>query len=343
MIFNIGTNEPTYDFSVTGFSGAKVTIANEKGSITKTTGSDGSAVFEKLKKGNWQVTATDGKESAAYEVQIGRGFSNTLNINSIPTFLYNGSYKIVDDNDNVITQSLKNWKIRFLSTGTLNFRDLNGAAGGIDVFCVGGGGNGGAGYRAYDGNGVTGGGGGGGGGRTTTKRGVSILNGTYNIVIGGAASSSIFSDGAGNKLAEAAGGESRPARSQWDGGWDTARGGKGGSGGGGGSCHVNTPSGGQNGGSGSSGANNAGENAGNGGSGLDASTGTREFHESNGTLYASGGAGGGYGTMKTGDAAPNTGNGGNGGASSLNLNGTVIDHHSGTKGGSGIVIIRNKR
>lgn len=322
MIFNIGTNEPTFDFSVTGFSGAKVTIANEKGSITKTTGSDGSAVFEKMKKGTWQVTAADGKESAAYEVQIGRGFSNTLNINSIPTFMYNGSYKIVDDNDNVITQSLKNWKIRFLSTGTLNLRDLNGAAGGIDVFCVGGGGNGGNGSLINDVDG--GGGGGGGGGYTTTKIGVTVQKGTYDIYVGGSGGKTsafgVSANGGGN------------------GGSYGGNGGNGGSGGGAGTWSNNVPAAGGTNGSDGHAYVTLGGNA---GKGQGNPPGTREFHESNGKLYSSGGKGGTAGNYPTDrTTAANTGNGGNGGNSGSWFNAT---ERSGVAGGSGIVIIRNKR
>jgi hypothetical protein len=322
MIFNIGTNEPTYNFTVTGYSGAKVTITNGKDSFTKTTGNDGSAVFEKLSKGIWQVTATDGNESVSYEVQIGRDSSNTLNLNAIPSFLYNGTSKIVDDNDNVITQSLKNWKIKFLTSGTLNLTNLNGATGGIDVFCVGGGGNGGNGSLSNDVDG--GGGGGGGGGYTTAKRGLTVKTGTYDVYVGGSGGKTsafgVSANGGGN------------------GGSYGGNGGDGGSGGGAGTWSSNVPAnGGTNGSNGSAYATLGG----NAGKGQGNPPGTREFHESNGKLYSSGGKGGTHGNYSTDrTTAENTGNGGNGGNSGSSFNAT---ERSGIAGGSGIVIIRNKR
>ena len=60
----------------------------------------------------------------------------------IPLFTYTGSYKIVDDTDNAAVGDLQNWKVRFLTSGTLVFISPNSAKAGIDVFCVGGGGGG---------------------------------------------------------------------------------------------------------------------------------------------------------------------------------------------------------
>lgn len=67
-----------------------------------------------------------------------------MTFSTIPAFTYTGDYEIVDDNDNPITTSSGNWKIRFLTSGTLKITDLRGAENGIDVFLAGGGGGGGA-------------------------------------------------------------------------------------------------------------------------------------------------------------------------------------------------------
>lgn len=94
----------------------------------------------------------------------------------VPEFTYTGTYEIVDDNDQDISSALNtaNWKIRFLTSGTLSFSTLYGATDGIDVFLVGGGGQGGGDA-----------GGGGGAGKAATHSGISVQVGTnYSIVIG---------------------------------------------------------------------------------------------------------------------------------------------------------------
>ena len=337
MIFNIGTNEPKFNFTVIGYAGATVTITNGKKSFTKTTGSDGSAVFKKLTKGTWKVTAVDGTESVSYDVQIGKDNSNTLNLNTIPEFTYTGSCKIVDESDNTITQSLKNWKIRFLTGGTLNLTRLNGATNGIDVFCVGGGGGGGNGWGTDS---TAGAGGGGGGGYTKTSKGVTVSeSGVYTITIG---AGGLNKTSGGNTSAfgvSATGGN----------GCSGNKGANGGSGGGG-ACAA----GGSNGGNGSGYANQSSGGAGQGST-------TREFGESSGTLYAGGGGGGG---IFSSTSATNGGSGGSGGGGGGGINGNINGGNGGTNtgggggggagrmantsgvggsGGSGIVVIRNKR
>lgn len=262
--------------------------------------------------------------------------------NVIPEFTYTGDYEIVNDADEPITVSQDNWKIRFLTSGTLKFTDLRSAENGIDVFLVGGGGGGSHGYY-HSGNKSTSGGAGGGGGYTTTAKDVAVVTGTsYEIVIG--AGGSDPSDGSHNggaggassAFGNYANGGDGGRYSYSGGGPGTGSGGSGGSGGG--KC-----------------ANTSGGVAGDGGSdGSDASDGggkgqgttTREFGESGKRLYAGGGAGnkgnktggtpgegGGGAINEPGEA--NTGGGGGGGN-----NGAA----AGTcPGGSGIVVIRNKR
>lgn len=238
-------------------------------------------------------------------------------LNVIPIFTYTGDYEIVDDNDNKISISTDNWKIRFLSSGTLTFSKLFGAEDGIDVFLVGGGGGGKSWDKTFTGPA-------GGGGYTTTKRDVPVIvNQPYDIIIGsggtgGKGSYSYAATSGGNTTAfdlSANGGEGMAAGS-------TGTGGAGGSGGA--ALTTTLPLYG-----GIDGAD--GENSTSGWiGGIGQRTTTREFEELDGKIYANGGNClirdvGAPGT-------PNTGNGGDGGGSGY-----------GGDGGSGIVVIRNKR
>ena len=245
-----------------------------------------------------------------------------------PEFTYTGDYAIVDDNDNAISDFATwtgNWKIRFLTSGTLTFTNLNGAEGGIDVFLVGGGGGGGS-SGTY--------GGGGGGGYTKTIKAVAVhANTTYTIVVGAG----------GGK--ESPGGESSIFGASASGGKPGAgygsNDGKGGDGGSGGGAY------------GSNGARYGGTD-GSDGEGPDNSRGkgqgstTREFGESSGRLYSGGGSSGQLTTVGASKppidetaGAPKTSppaNRGGGGGGTDHVNAST-----GTAGGSGIVIIRNKR
>ena len=85
-----------------------------------------------------------------------------------------------------------NWKIRLLETGKLTFHELRSAANGVDTFIVGGGGNGGTAYGKQAGNhGYSAGGAGGGGGELVLVKGVSVTTTSYDITIGGAANKSV--------------------------------------------------------------------------------------------------------------------------------------------------------
>lgn len=128
-------------------------------------------------------------------------------LHTLPIFTYTGSYELVEDNDTVIASGKNskvviptkyqtytgNWKIRFLTTGTLTFHELRSASNGIDVFLVGGGGNGGGSYAYGAGyNGYAGGGGGGGGGYRTTTKNVMVSLSSYKITVGGAEQATSF-------------------------------------------------------------------------------------------------------------------------------------------------------
>lgn len=229
-----------------------------------------------------------------------------------------------------------NWKIKFLTSGTLTFVKANNAAKGIDIFAVGGGGGGGNQGSAYHG-----GGGGGGGYTTSASRMFFPTDGSsYTITIGegGAVATnggtSSFTDGV--TTITAAGGVKGTANGV---------GGNGGSGGGG---KARYDIGGNGGSDGANGGAGVGNESTAGGTGQVLST--REFGEPTGDLYAGGGAGGsGYqiSTYATGgaggggnatpgekDGTPSTGGGGAGGSGNSSAGGV---------GGSGIVIIRNAR
>lgn len=239
-----------------------------------------------------------------------------------PAFSYSGAYSLVQD-------STYQWRLKFLTSGVVNFSHLGCFASGIDVFCVGGGGSGAGNKTGMDGNT----GGGGGGGYTTTRKKVALQAGTNYTITIGAGGTAVGEKTAGNVGGatsafgvSASGGGGAP---QW-GGW----GGNGGSGGG--SSYTNDGgtiiAGGH---GGYDGGNGGGDHPGSG----QGST-TREFGESGGTLYAGGGGGawiasgvtvlggsggGGNGYQK---GADNYGGGGGGG---------------GAAGGSGIAVIRDAR
>ena len=135
--------------------------------------------------GQLSGTITDG------EVKVFLNFSKNR---SIPAFTYTGSSQIVDDSNNVISSPstyVGNWKIRFLSSGTLTFSDNTGISSGIDIFVVGGGGSGATG-SAYIGNNSFGGGGGGGGAAITVKKFLASSGNSYSIVVGGSKANSSF-------------------------------------------------------------------------------------------------------------------------------------------------------
>ena len=342
---------PLYGFGASGGSPNKSTIivtaptgstvTCKMGSTTKTAAEkNGVWTFGGLDLGTWTITSTKGGDSATQDVVITRLTVEYVTIvyRITPEFTYTGDYEIVDDSDNPISDFANwknNWKIRFLTSGTLTFTNLNGAENGIDVFLVGGGGGGGSTKADY--------GGGGGGGYTKTARGITVQENTpYEIVVG--------SGGA----AYANGGNSSAFGSTANGGkcgGTDHNGGNGGSGGGGYSGDYGI--GGAGGSDGSDGADVSISTGGNG-----QGTTTREFGESTGKLYSGGGGGGGQGNdshtqdqrAKGGDigggygalaaykatsGATNTGSGGGG------RNQTA--GNAAGAGGSGIVIIRNAR
>lgn len=225
-----------------------------------------------------------------------------------PAYTYNGTATMTDEGNG-------NWNVVFKTGGTFKFTNLGNASSGIDVFCVGGGG----GAPRYCG--------GAGGGYTTTQKAVSVAaNTSYTITIGagGASYTDHTNGGAGGTTTafgvEANGGKGAIWADIRDG--DASKmyayrvGADGGSGGGG-----YLGAGGTDGADGEAGEANSG--------GKGQGTTTRAFGESNGTLYSSGGdSPGDYvePAANTGDGAP-----------------AGVSYSTPYNGGSGIVIIRNKR
>lgn len=86
--------------------------------------------------GNWTITSTLGGQSDKKVVSIssdGQTASVALAYRITPEFTYTGSYQVVQDDDSPISDFANwkgNWKIRFLTSGTLTFTNLHGFSGG---------------------------------------------------------------------------------------------------------------------------------------------------------------------------------------------------------------------
>lgn len=243
-----------------------------------------------------------------------------------PQFTYTGEYMIEVDSGG--------WKLSLLSPGTLKMKNTVD----VDIFAVGGGGNGSSYHtftRTYGSNPgetilVYEYGGGGGGGRTETQEDYQLdTNTDYIITIGNIDNSTASAFSAnGVDVISAGNGDNAPYRTY------QRAGGDGGSGGASGSTYVTytngayytgekSVAGGSDGGDGgvaSRGERLCGEGQG---------TTTREFESASGKLYGTGGSACCELTTLP-EILPNTGNGGHGGRAN-NL------------GATGIVIIRNAR
>jgi len=253
---------------------------------------------------------------------IGAGFIGRTNaaspLNRLPSLEYSGTYILIDDGGG-------NWRIKFLTSGTLVF--ARGAY--VDVFLVGGGGGG-----ARD---DSSGSGGGGGGYTLTFTYQMLSDTSYNITVGagGAAGGATINPGS-------QGGTTSAFGSSASGGYggkvyvDATHKSDGGAGGSGGGGYFQ-------GNGGSDGANGTGSTSGAGGVGQGSTT--REFHEASGALYAGGG-----GSFQ---GLGGSGGGGNGGTAQYvaGVSGTANTGGGGGgaqgaapgAGGSGIVVFRNHR
>ena len=298
----------------------------------------------------WSTSSTATKETYTNSQSVKNLTTTnggTINLYAVwkSIFTYSGSYKVAKDG------SSGNWKIYFYSSGTYTSNILTS----IDAFLVGGGGGGGS------SNILNTGGGGGGSGYTLTQTGISLSTTTYSITIGSGGESA-SSGGASSAFGYSASGGS---------GGSGRNGGNGKSGGGGGgySADYIAGKGGQYGSDGNECANSSGTVSlycGNKGAGSTVDGKTCEFGQgskdgcnSGVKNYASGGSGGsgkslsgtyaksvagisagagaGGSNAAGGNALDNSGSGGGGGAYKS------VTGYDGGKGGSGIVVIRNKR
>lgn len=259
-------------------------------------------------------------------------------------FTYTGECQIIDDSD----ESKHNWRIKFLTSGTLiPLNDMT-----VDVFLVGGGGSGAI-YSGSTNSNVAGGG----GGYTINKTNVYLhANSEYNIAIASGGSTpitttingsvggttSMTSETATFENLSVAGGKGGKASSN-----GSATGGDGGSGGGSTTSQsygikVNGGLGGIDGSGGQIIYSDSGSQASMTWYSTGQGTTTREFGEETGDLYATGGNGcwnktkqqGGGGYFGSTAGTQNTGGGGGAG---------VYSDKPNTSGGSGIVVIRNHR
>lgn len=229
-----------------------------------------------------------------------------------PAYTYSGSAQFINDGN-------YNWRIKFLTSGTLRFSSI-GNSSGMDIFVVGGGGGGD--YRV-----------GGGGGYTKTDYLTLSPNTNYTVTIGAGGAG-----GRGSAVAVGSGGTTSFHTVSVGGGGAGNYGAKGGNGGSGGSFaaadgdYPDSVAGGSN---GSDGLYNPSWDSGK--RGIGQGTTTKEFGSSSGTLYASGGGVAGLNNRGS-SAAANTGDGGQGSGSPSG--GGALQAGS---GGSGIVVIRNHR
>jgi len=272
-------------------------------------------------------------------------------IESYPEFTYvplDSSVSVEDSYDYVQGEE-GNWELAILSSGNLNFSNINTD---IDIFLVGGGGGGGGGWFNTS-NYYRGGGGGGAGGYITTKTGVSVeKNIPYYIQIGtggaGGVGHSTNGGTGGNTTAfdqNAAGGTGGNSALEFKGETQTGGTGEGGAGGANSSGYTNF----------------AGATGGNGKYAFDSSIslyqsgimygagggGGSNYYTTDGGGAAGGitggGAGGNMNSNVAGSGQVNTGAGGGGGSALGSGGGPVNSGGAGGTGGSGIVIIRNAR
>ena len=169
-------------------------------------GTSGTLYYSK----GWATTST--ATTSTYTGGQSISTSSNMNLYAIygKLFDYTGNYNVIDDGGG-------NWRVKFLTSGTLTtYAQAN-----FDVFLVGGGG---AGSSSLEGAG-----GAGGGGYTTTAINVKVNAGSYNIVVGagGAATSRLGNNGASSTafgytaLGGNAGGYTSSGNGGSGGGWGT--------------------------------------------------------------------------------------------------------------------------
>lgn len=212
-----------YNLALTYFR-ATITVSASKNSTFTMSGPESqngagtSYTFTVKAPGTYTIRGVSGGWSHSGTVTVtttGQSASLYLDYRLTPEFSYNGSYKIVDDNDSPVSNFgdySGGWKIRLLSSGTFNFTNMHRFNGRIDAFIVAGGRAGT--LRTYDpgygGNGAWVNGAVGSGGAHTTVTGIQCVQGEgYSVSVGGSNGDSSFG---GNR----ASGAGSPVK-EWDG------------------------------------------------------------------------------------------------------------------------------
>lgn len=281
------------------------------GMVCILTGASSPAEFNALKTNKIQVYPTSAKQYIN-NAWVSKDIQIYLNgkwndVKAMADFSYDGTYITTTDAEG-------NWEIHLQTSGTFKFNNLNSASRGIEVFLVGGGGNGAKGSDSGQG-----GGGGGGGGYTSTTTLIPTQGQNYPITIGGSAGAT---SGFG-AVANAGGNGTQPG-------------------------YMNV-----NGGAGGAGTGNGGAGAtGGSGKGGDGGDGVYAFGGTSGTRYG-GGGGGSCGSQSVGGGGKGGASGGGAGGASSSASGSAGvantggggggGYSYGSNGGSGIIIIRNKR
>ena len=307
-----------------------------------------------VSEGKRQVASaiTDKGVSTASDASFSTMAANIRKIEKIITgtpalnkdFTYSGQCQVIDDS----TEAYNEWRIKFLTSGTLKFT----ANIAVDIFLVGGGG-GGAGYAANNSGVLCSGGGG--GGYTKTLNNITLnKNVSYSIVIGNGGvkgnvhdnygrpggSTSISAITNGSVTGGIGGGGPIPTG---DSSIYAAKGGDGGSGGGSGYLSVSrfkgvTRSTRATNGSNGTRCNVTGTVMGWGTPGTGQGSTTKEFGDNGATSYSMGGASGGsdasYGVVS---------NSGNGGDGLCHSDSNVYGNGYNADGSSGILIIRKHK
>lgn len=171
MILNIVSSgyEDYYSLTIYTNSGAEVVVENKYATYTKVADKMGTVAFC-VTEGSWNIVSTKDGQSKMASINVIKDNILDMMLTYYPEFEYDGEYEIINEGE-------MNWHIKFKTSGTLNFSNLNNVVDGIEVFLVGGGANGSSGGSGGAGNG-------GNGGATRTETVTLSRDTNYQIIIG---------------------------------------------------------------------------------------------------------------------------------------------------------------
>lgn len=151
---------------------------------------NGTWTYRNIEIGLWAIQASLEGQEATNEIEVPEFgvYRVTITYRVTPEFTYTGDYEVVDDDNRPIEDFVgwkNNWKIRFLTSGTLTITNMYGWKNNVvDMFIVGPGGGGKWGVNYVESGQKSGGEGGAGGFSKTVKNITLSLNTPYEIVIG---------------------------------------------------------------------------------------------------------------------------------------------------------------